>query len=127
MREELGWESGDNFSLNIDDRHKQDEVLWFSAGAEVVGVVPEGYGRVNGPKAPAGTRFLGGKVYLIPEKNEGKGYPAVVVKYERVKVPGKNEIPVCFVVRTTAREVKGTAGRARNGTNGTVRADGWAP
>ncbi len=127
MREELGWTDGDNFSLNIDDRHKQDEVLWFSAGAEVVGVVPEGYGEGNGPKAPAGTRFYGGKVYLIPEKNERKGYPAVVVKYERVKVPGKDEIPVCFVVRTTAREVKGTAGRARNGTNGTVRADGWVP
>ncbi|NMO17482.1 serine/threonine protein kinase [Pyxidicoccus fallax] len=127
MRKELGWTAGDRFSLSLDDRHKQDEVLWFSAGAEVVGVVPEGYGESNGPKAPAGTRFYGGKVYLIPEKNERKHYPAVVVKYERVKVPGKDEVPVCFVVETNAREVKGTAGRARNGTNGVVRADGWVP
>ncbi|MCK8503686.1 protein kinase [Myxococcus fulvus] len=127
MREELGWESGDRFSLSIDDRHKSDAVLWFSAGADVVGVVERGDADVNGPKAPPGTRFLGGKVYLIPEKNEVKGYPEVVVKYERVKVPGKDEVPVCFVVETDAREVKGTAGRARNGVVGTVRANRWTP
>jgi serine/threonine protein kinase len=127
MREELGWKESDRFSLRIDDRHTQDEVLWFSAGAEVVGFVSEGYARVNGPKAPPGTRFYGGKVYLIPEKNERKGYPAVVVKYERVKVPGKDEVPVCFVVVMNALEVKGTAGRTRNGASGYVEAEGWAP
>lgn len=127
MREKLGWEDGDEIVLVLDDRHKQDEMLWFSAGAEVVGVVSEGYGEGNGPKAPAGTQFYGGKVYLIPEKNERKLYPRVVVKYERVKVPGKDEVPVCFVASSSAREVKGTAGKGRNGTLGVVRANRWAP
>jgi hypothetical protein len=40
------------------------------------------------------------------------------VKYDRVKVPGKDELPVCFVVDTTALEVKDTAGKSFNGSNG---------
>ena len=119
MREELRWRIGEPISLNIDDRHAGDELLWFSAGSDVVGVVPKG---VNDPRqrevAPPGTRFLGGKVYLIPERTPGGGPGRVIVKYDRVKVPGKDELPVCFVVDTTAEAVKDTAGRAQNGTEG---------
>jgi serine/threonine-protein kinase len=120
MREELRWDvDGERLELVIDDRKGNDEDPWFPAGADVVGVVPKG---VTNPRqlavAPPGTRFLGGKVYVIPEKTR-EGRPGrVVVKYDRVKVPGKDELPVCFVVDTTAEAVKDTAGRAQNGTEG---------
>jgi serine/threonine-protein kinase len=120
MREELRWQGSEPFSLVIDDRHGVHERVWFSAGSEVVGVVPKG---VNDPRqrevAPPGTRFLGGKVYLIPERTPGGSPGRVIVKYDRVKIPGKDELPVCFVVDTPAEALKGTAGRTFNGTRGT--------
>ena len=120
MREELGWNiGGDRFSVLIDDRHDGFAWLWFSAGADVVGVVPKG---VTNPRtlqvAPPGTRFLGGKVYIIPEKQRDGTPGRVVVKYDRVKVPGKDELPVCFVVEQHAEAVKDTAAKTGNGTAG---------
>jgi len=120
MSEELRWNvGGERFTLLIDDRRGQEEDPWFSAGSDVVGVVPRG---VTNPRtlevAPPGTRFLGGKVYLIPEKQPGGEPGRVVVKYDRVKLPGKDELPVCFVVDTTADEVKDTAVKTSNLTAG---------
>jgi serine/threonine protein kinase len=116
MEAELGWNvDGERFVLDIDDRQGSDEIPWFAAGADVVGVVPKG---TTNPRqlqvAPPGTRFLGGKVYIIPGKTR-EGDPArVVVKYDRVKVPGKDELPVCFVVDTPANALKDTAVKMPN-------------
>jgi serine/threonine-protein kinase len=120
MREELRWDvDGERLELVIDDRKGNEEDPWFPAGADVVGVVPKG---VTNPRqlavAPPGTRFLGGKVYVIPEKTR-EGRPGrVVVKYDRVKVPGKDELPVCFVVDVPAEAVKDTAVKTGNWTTG---------
>ncbi|NMO13915.1 protein kinase [Pyxidicoccus fallax] len=116
MRDELHWRvDGERFQLVIDDRKGREEDPWFPAGADVVGVVPKG---VTDPRhlqvAPPGTRFLGGKVYLIPEKTRDGDPGRVVVKYDRVKVPGKDELPVCFVVDLPAEAVKDTAAKSRN-------------
>jgi len=120
MEEELGWNvDGERFALLIDDRKGLEEDPWFPAGADVVGVVPKGMREPRQDKvAPVGTRFLGGKVYVIPEKTR-EGRPGrVVVKYERVKVPGKDELPVCFVVDVPAEAVKDTAVKTANLTTG---------
>ncbi|MBZ4422446.1 serine/threonine-protein kinase [Myxococcus sp. RHSTA-1-4] len=120
MTDVLRWHINEVFQVTIDDRHARDARLWFSAGSEVVGVVPKGI--VPGRQwevAPPGTRFLGGKVYLIPKRTPAGSPGRVIVKYDRVKVPGKDELPVCFVVETTAEALKDTAGRAFNGANGT--------
>ena len=120
MSEELGWNvDGERLQLLIDDRKGREEDPWFPAGADVVGVVPKG---VGDPRqlavAPPGTRFLGGKVYVIPEKTR-EGRPGrVVVRYDRVKVPGKDELPVCFVVDVPAEAVKDTAVKTGNWTTG---------
>jgi len=120
MREELGWNvDGERFSILIDDRHDGFADVWLSVGADVVGVVPKGVtDRRNLQVAPPGTRFLGGKVYIIPEKQRDGSPGRVVVKYDRVKVPGKDELPVCFVVEGRAEAVKDTAAKTINGTAG---------
>ena len=127
MREELGWRPNiDRFSVLLDDRQGPESEPWFSAGSSVVGVVPKGSERSQWAVAPPGTRFLGGKVYIIPE-NKKSGDPArVIVKYDRVKVPGKDELPVCFVAETTGLEVKDTAAKSRNWAGGSVLRH-WRP
>jgi serine/threonine-protein kinase len=120
MREELRWRGSEPFLVRIDDRHGLHERVWLSAGSEVVGVVPEGVNESRQREvAPPGTRFLGGKVYLIPERTPGGSPGRVLVKYDRVKIPGKDELPVCFVVDTQALELKDTAGRTFNSADGT--------
>jgi len=120
MSDELRWNvDGERFVLLRDDRKGREEDPWFPAGAGMVGVVPEG---VTNPRqlqvAPPGTRFLGGKYYIIPEKTR-EGRPGrVVVKYDRVKVPGKDELPVCFVVDVPAEALKDTTGKTDNWTTG---------
>jgi len=119
MTEELRWRINERFSVDIDDRHSQSARLWFSAGSEVVGVVPKGIPRGRQREvAPPGTRFLGGKVYLIPARTRDGEPGRVVVKYDRVKVPGKDELPVCFVVDAPTYELKDTAGKTANGSSG---------
>jgi hypothetical protein len=120
MREQLRWREGERFEVLIDDRHDREAVLWFQAGADVVGVVPKlgGSSARQMQLAPEGTRFLRGKIYLIPDRTEEGAPGRVIVKYERVKLPGGDELPVCFVVDATAREVKNTAGQAYNLTTG---------
>ncbi|WP_164016341.1 serine/threonine protein kinase [Pyxidicoccus trucidator] len=126
MEEELGWRvDGERFSVLIDDRMGKEDKPWFSAGTDVVGVVPKG---VTDPRqlqvAPPGTRFLGGKVFLIPEKTREGDPGRVIVKYDRVKLPGKDDLPVCFVVDVPAKELKDSAGKTWNGTNGKP-VSGW--
>jgi serine/threonine-protein kinase len=119
---ELHWRDGTRLSLVIDDRHGAQEFLWLRPGDTVVGAVPE-YAR-DQKAAPPGTRFLEGKVYVVPEKT-ADGYPGrIIVKYERVRLPNQGELPVCFIVNTTADELKDGAGRTANHDSG-VAVDRW--
>jgi serine/threonine-protein kinase len=87
-------------------------------GDTVVGVVPEGVISAQAKVAPPGTRFLGGKVYVEPQKTESGRPGRVFVKYERVKLPKQDELPACFIVETTAEELKDGAAKTSNSTAG---------
>ncbi|MDY7230620.1 serine/threonine protein kinase [Hyalangium rubrum] len=109
---ELRWNDSDRFSLQIDDRHGTDDNIWLRPGDTVVGVVPQD---VRGQQvAPPGTQFLGGKVYVWPDKTNSGMAGRVVVKFERAKLPRQEEVPVCVVVDTHADELKDGAGRTWN-------------
>jgi len=101
-----GWEAGYRFQVALDDRFDRDsdEVI-FRPGAEVVALVPDtGLTREQRQKAPPGTK-LWGRVYVDPQDEGAKmanDPAAVLVKYERAKLPGKEEIPVCIIGRSRA-------------------------
>jgi hypothetical protein len=104
MLEQQGWHDGYSFFLGLDDRFERDSRGVFRPGAEVVGLVPQtGIGseqREKGP--PPGTRFWG-RVYVDPQDDwaKRKGEPAaLLVKYERMKLPGQEEVPVCLIGRS---------------------------
>jgi predicted Ser/Thr protein kinase len=115
---ELHWNDGDQLSLVIDDRHDQWGHVWLRPGDTVVGIVPEN--ARNQKAAPPGTRFLGGKVYVVPEKTADGDPGRIVVRYERAKLPQKDEVPVCVVVDTQAFELKDGAARTSNRDAGTA-------
>jgi hypothetical protein len=101
MSGQLGWEDGDTFWVALDDRWDRDNPdVIFRPGAEVVGIVPEtGIDRETRKKAPPGTQFWG-RVYVDPQSEKAKkwGWPAMLlVKYERAKLPGQEEVPVCLI------------------------------
>jgi serine/threonine-protein kinase len=113
---QLGWRDTDRFTVFVDDRHERGDV-WFRSGDTIVAVVPPGIEAEQRKKAPPGTRFLGGKVYVeskppSPYRPDLKG--AVYVKYDRVKLPKGDELPACFVVEMGALEVKDGAGKGPN-------------
>ncbi|WP_199738570.1 hypothetical protein [Corallococcus sp. CA054B] len=120
MREQLHWRDGDSFILQLDDRQSMLENVWFTAGAEVVGVVPKG---VNDDRqaavAPRGTRFYG-KAYYLSDKMGRVDGPALVVRYDRVKLPGQEEQPICFVVENEAVAFKDGRVKGYNRGAGTV-------
>jgi hypothetical protein len=128
MSGQLGWEGGDRFVVALDDRFDRDsdEVI-FRPGAEVVGIVPEsGLTPTTRKKAPPGTKFWG-RVYVDPQDETAKlrGQPAaILVKYERAKLPGQEEVPVCLVARSARVYTldKDGAAKAANGGEGTVTA-----
>jgi eukaryotic-like serine/threonine-protein kinase len=99
---QLGWEAGNRFSVALDDRFERDSRAVFRPGAEVVGIVPD-TGLFHDEKlAPPGTKFWG-RVYVDPQDETAKlrGQPAaLLVKYERAKLPGKEEVPVCIIARS---------------------------
>ncbi|QSQ17168.1 serine/threonine protein kinase [Myxococcus landrumensis] len=101
MREDLRWEDNEGFTVTIDSRFKRGERVWFTAGAEVEGVVPKSVDSRQRQVAPPGTRFFGKAYYLSDKMGRSEG-PALVVRYDRVKLPGQDERPVCFVVEQTA-------------------------
>jgi serine/threonine protein kinase len=106
MRDQLGWElEYDGFTIALDDRFERDSRAVFRPGAEVVGLTPEsGLNRTTRQKAPPGTKFWG-RVYVDPQDETAKatGQPAaLLVKYERAKLPGKEEVPVCIIARSGA-------------------------
>jgi serine/threonine-protein kinase len=123
-RKQLGWRESQRFSLLLDDRYEYHRGVWLRPGDTVVGVVHEAITPSQRPLAPPGTRFLGGKVYVEPKKTVEGDPGRVFVKYERVKLPKQEELPVCFIVEVHADELKDGAARTRNGTNGKV-VDYW--
>lgn len=120
MVKELHWM--DEYYLNRaslvlvpDERWSADTQLWFHPGDTVVGIVPKDISPEQMPLAPPGTRFLGGKVYSSFEINSDEGdFEYFEVTYDRVKLPGQDELPICFVVGIYAEEVKDGAARAVN-------------
>ncbi|HEX8698852.1 MAG TPA: serine/threonine-protein kinase [Myxococcaceae bacterium] len=112
-RKQLRWGESERFIVTVDDRHEYDTDIWLSAGDTVVGVVPEGV-TPQLEKAPPGTRFFGGKVYVVPEKTQLGEPGRVFVKYERVKLPRQEELPVCFIIETGAEELKDGAAKLPN-------------
>ncbi|ADO69768.1 serine/threonine protein kinase [Stigmatella aurantiaca] len=99
---QLGWEAGERFSVALDDRFERDSRAVFRPGAEVVGIVPDTGLAHDRKLAPPGTKFWG-RVYVDPqdETAKGRGQPAaLLVKYERAKLPGKEEVPVCIIARS---------------------------
>ncbi|RKG98465.1 serine/threonine protein kinase [Corallococcus carmarthensis] len=106
MDEQLHWKRGENFALQYDDSQKGFASVWFTAGAEVVGVVPKG---INDDRqetvAPPGTRFYG-KAYYLSDKMGRADAPALVVRYDRVKLPGQADYPICVVVEMDALAFK---------------------
>jgi serine/threonine protein kinase len=97
MTDELGWEFGEVFWAALDDRFDVDSrEVYFRPGAEVVSRVPDtGIDDEQEKLAPPGTLFWG-RVYVDPKHPHRDGEPAgLIVKYERAKLPGKEEVPVC--------------------------------
>lgn len=91
--EELGWLGANAFVLIVDDRYDGNSKPWYSPG-DVVGVVPEGEKRQH--LAPPGTRFYG-RLYVVPGHPRGKA-GQIIVKYDRLKLEGGREFPICFMV-----------------------------
>jgi hypothetical protein len=121
MAEQLGWSSGDLFVLALDDRWdwRAEPVL---RPGEVVGRVPENIPWAQRKKTPPGTQFWG-QLYVDSESGNGDEPAEVIVKYERVKVPGQEERPVCLVARSFrvyALEKDGSA-KASNSGGASVR------
>ncbi|GMU02572.1 hypothetical protein KH5H1_66920 [Corallococcus caeni] len=124
MRDQLHWRDGDFFSLILDDRQANFDNVWFTAGAEVVGVVPKG---ITDDRqlalAPVGTRFYG-KAYYLSDKMGRVDGPALVVRYDRVKLPGQEEYPICAVVENEAVAFKD--GRVKGSNRGAATVvDRW--
>ncbi|MDC0714283.1 serine/threonine-protein kinase [Stigmatella sp. ncwal1] len=124
MEDHLHWETGDRFTLVIDDRHNKEGRVWFTPGSDVVGVVPKDnlYGKQR-EVAPTGTRFYG-KVYYLSDKMGRADGPALVVRYDRVKLPGQDEHPICFVVEGRSYGFKDGRVEASNYLSGRV-VDRW--
>ncbi|WP_375742994.1 protein kinase [Corallococcus interemptor] len=124
MEKQLHWAWNDTFLLQLDDRQKGDANVWFTAGSEVVGVIPE---YSNDPEAeavaPPGTRFYGKAYYLSDKMGRADG-PALVVRYDRVRLPGQADYPICFVVEGGVAEFKDGKVKARNRGLGHV-VDRW--
>ncbi|RKH37970.1 serine/threonine protein kinase [Corallococcus sp. AB050B] len=124
MRENLHWTDGDSFLLILDDRFGRTDDVWFTAGGDVVGVVPKGVDvRRQKAVAPAGTRFYGKAYYLSDKMGRADG-PALVIRYDRVKLPGQDEQPICFVVQSKAQTFKDGKVKAYNWNAGEV-VDRW--
>jgi eukaryotic-like serine/threonine-protein kinase len=128
VMEEHGWKSGYWFVLGLDDRFDRDSDVIFRPGGEVVGLVPQtGLSREQRKEGPpSGTRFWG-RVYVDPQDGEAKyaGEPAaLLVKYERMKLPGQEEVPVCIIARSVKVYAvdKDGATQARNSGSARVTA-----
>jgi serine/threonine-protein kinase len=119
-RNQLRWGESDRIRLLLDDRYDVEGDVWLRPGDTIVGVIPEAIDPSQAKVAPPGIRFLGGKVYVEPKKMESGRPGRVFVKYERVKLPRQEELPVCFIVEEEADELKDGAARLPNATHGRI-------
>jgi eukaryotic-like serine/threonine-protein kinase len=121
MVNELHWEEGDWFTLVLDDRYDRGDSPWFTPGSDVVGVVPKakGLARRQYEVAPPGTRFYG-KAYYLSDKMGRADAPALIIRYDRVKLPGQDERPVCFVVEARSYGFKDGRVQGQNVERGRV-------
>ncbi|MFL5350369.1 MAG: hypothetical protein ACJ8AT_36820 [Hyalangium sp.] len=119
--ERLGWEIGQKFDFQLDERCPKYAPCVFKLGGPVTGWVPDDY---NQPKAPPGTLFYG-RIYVTEEKN---GAPiSLQAIYDHVELPGKGKVPVCIVSGPMRVSVfkDGTA-RTGNWSNG-YTVTSWGP
>ncbi|CAM4358592.1 hypothetical protein MYXA107069_06965 [Myxococcus xanthus] len=123
MQEDLRWKVNQSFALTLDARHETDAYVWFTAGAEVMGVVPKGVPSAQRAVAPPGTRFYG-KAYFLSDRMGRSEGPALVIRYDRVKLPGQDERPVCFVVESPSKGYEDGRVKAYNLGGGYV-VDRW--
>ncbi|AKQ66891.1 serine/threonine protein kinase [Myxococcus hansupus] len=123
MREDLRWKVNQSFALTLDARHETEAYVWFTAGAEVMGVVPKGVPSDQRAVAPPGTRFYG-KAYFLSDRMGRSEGPALVIRYDRVKLPGQDERPVCFVVESPSEGYEDGRVKAYNLGGGYV-VDRW--
>ncbi|MFY2558394.1 serine/threonine protein kinase [Corallococcus terminator] len=106
MRHQLHWELDERFSLKLDASEDDFADVWFTAGAAVVSIVPWGIeDDRQAAVAPEGTRFYGKAYYLSDKMGRADG-PALVIRYDRVKLPGQDEQPICFVVEGRVKAFK---------------------
>ncbi len=128
--EEQGWEAGYRFSVALDDRFERDSRAVFRPGAEVVAIVPDtGLPRDQYKVAPPGTK-LWGRVYVDPQDETAKlrSEPAaLLVKYERAKLPGKEEVPVCIIARSGAVYSVDNDGATKAANSGEARVTWFYP
>jgi predicted Ser/Thr protein kinase len=130
VMEQMGWEAGERFSVALDDRFDRDsdEVI-FRPGAEVVAIVPNtGLGH-DRKLAPPGTKFWG-RVYVDPQDETAKGRnepAALLVKYERAKLPGKEDFPVCIIGRSAKVYSMDKNGAATAANSGEARVTPFYP
>jgi hypothetical protein len=90
--EKLGWNTGDRFSLRLDERGP-DHGLWtFTLGAPVTGVASD---TSLSEKAPPGTLFYG-RAYKT-DAAPGAPFGELAVIYDHVEIPGRGKYPVCVV------------------------------
>jgi hypothetical protein len=122
MLDQQGWRDGHSFSIALDDRFERHSVAVFRPGAEVVGLVPQdGLSPEQEEKGPPpGTRFWG-RVYVDTQDETAKGRnqpAALLVKYERMKLPGQEEVPVCIIGRSGHVKSMDKDGTTRAGNSG---------
>jgi predicted Ser/Thr protein kinase len=126
-----GWEAGYRFVVALDDRFDRDsdEVI-FRPGADIVAIVPDsGLTREQRQKAPPGTK-LWGRIYVDPQDETAKlrGEPAaLLVKYDRAKLPGKEEVPVCIIARSGAVYSVDKDGATKAANDGEARVTWFYP
>lgn len=124
MQENLRWRVGESFSITADDRYATDDLFWFVPGGDVVGVVHKATHDARQKEvAPTGTRFYG-KAYYLSDKMGRVDGSTVVIRYDRVKLPGQDEQPVCVVVETPVRGLKDGKVAGQNFVGGYV-VDRW--
>jgi serine/threonine protein kinase len=128
VMEQMGWEAGERFTVALDDRFERDSRAVFRPGAEVVGIVTDTFAH-DRKLAPPGTKFWG-RVYVDPqdETAKGRGEPAaLLVKYERAKLPGKEEFPVCIIARSGAVYSVDKDGATKAANSGEARVTPFYP
>ncbi|XXF74900.1 protein kinase [Myxococcaceae bacterium GXIMD 01537] len=125
MSKDLHWSGRRSFTVRLDERNPSYNDMWFTPGAEIVSVTPEGFpDPEQNAMAPAGTRFFG-RVYYLPETLGREEGPALIVKYDRVKLPGQEEQPICAVANNDIATFEGGRVLARNVGNARLVGGRW--